>query len=58
MKQNKKTYIDMKVKKIAPHTYCINQGDYNSYGTKGGMLAFNTAFDKALKQLRNDNRGK
>ena len=58
MKTRKKTYLDMKVVKIAPHVYCINKGDYNSYGTKGGMLAFNTAFDKALKRLRNDNRSK
>jgi len=54
MKSRKQMFVDMRVVKIAPHTYRIDQGDYRSYGTKGGMLAFNEAFEKAPKLKKND----
>lgn len=52
MKTNKEPYPQMKIKKIAPGIYCINEGDKRSYSTKGGMLDFNKVFERELKNNR------
>lgn len=46
MKQINKQLCDLKVKKIAPHTYYINGAGYR---TMRDILAFNAAIKKATK---------